>query len=132
MLLELSHFSPGPPLIPTVSPHTTVHVHGSCMYILWLFPLPSFNQVPPPPFLLTAVSLFHVSIRWPILLHLYSQLLLSPHHEIILKQIPDIIHLEIFNYVSLKIKKNLFFKNIIIITNCQYTKYCQFLNTIYI
>ena len=29
--------------------------------------------------------------RWPVFFHLHSQLLFSPHHEIILKQVPDIM-----------------------------------------
>ena len=39
MLLQLSQFSPFCPLLPatrSLNPHTVVHVHGSCIYVLWL------------------------------------------------------------------------------------------------
>ena len=39
---------PPPPIllpIPTVNPQTIVHVHGSWVYVLWLFPSPSFWRV---------------------------------------------------------------------------------------
>ena len=53
---------PSPPSSLTVNHHTIVHVHGSCINVLWLIPSPSFNQSPPSLSPLTAVSLFHVSL----------------------------------------------------------------------
>ena len=38
---------PSLPPTPTVNPHTLVPVHGSCIHVLWLIPLPSLNQSPP-------------------------------------------------------------------------------------
>ena len=36
MLLQLSQFFPLCPHPPSGNPHTIVHVHGSCMQVLWL------------------------------------------------------------------------------------------------
>ena len=67
MLLQLSQYfplSPSPPSPPPtsiVNPHTVVHIHGSCIYVLWLIPSPPFKQSTPLPSPLTVVSLLHVS-----------------------------------------------------------------------
>ena len=60
----LSQLSPLFPPLPTSTKPTTsgnptpYHVQGSCIYVLWLIPSPSFIQYPPSPW--RAVSIFHV------------------------------------------------------------------------
>ena len=68
------------PRTPSGNPHTVVHVHGPCIYVLWLIPSPSFNQSPPPTSPLPAVSLFHVSV--PLILFCLLILFIRFHIQV--------------------------------------------------
>ena len=56
------HLCLPPHPLPSGHHHTIVCVYGSCIYVLWLIPSPSFIQSSPPPSPLTAVSLFYINM----------------------------------------------------------------------
>ena len=73
-LFALLH--PSLPPTPTVHPHSiVVHVRGSFIHVLWLFPSPSFQHSSPAPFLwqLSVCSLFQKALGYWFWLSLPEQ-----------------------------------------------------------